>query len=88
MSNCKIDSTGIQEVGANCHNFTTSNTLSSLLRQDSDPIRFVVSLNRLETKNLDNTQCGGTAIVINNALTIHMKDTGTDHTHLGRWLWY
>ena len=69
-------------------NFTTSNLLASLLRQGSDPIRLVKSFNTLETKNIGDTQRGGTATIINNVLTTYVKDTGTDHTHLGRWSWF
>ena len=88
MHKYKIDSMGLQEAGVNWENFTTSNLLASLLRQGSDPIRSVKLFNSLETKNIGDTQWGGTATIINNALTTYVKDTGTDHTHLGRWLWY
>ena len=85
MSNYKMDSMGIQEVGVNWENFTTSNLLASLLRQGSDPIRSVKSFKSSETKNIGDTQKGGTATIINDALTTYVKDTNTDHTHLGRW---
>ena len=88
MHKFKVDSMGLQEVGVNWKNFTTSNLLASLLRQGSNPIRSVKSFNTLETKNIGDTQRGGTATIINDALTTYVKDTGTDHTHLGQWSWY
>ena len=63
MFNYKIESMGIQEVGVNWRNFKTSNTLASLLRQGSNPIRSVNSFSRLDTKNIDNTQRGSIATV-------------------------
>ena len=88
MHKYKVDSIGLQEVGINWENFTTSNLLASLLRQGSDPIRSVKYFNSFETKNIGDTQRGGTATIINNALTTYMKDTGTNHTHLGQWSWF
>ena len=88
MHKYKVDLMELQEVGVNWENFTTSNLLTSLLRQGSDPIRSVKSFNSLETKNIGDTQQGGTATIINDTLTMYVKDTGTDHTHLGQWSWY
>ena len=88
MHKYKIDSIGLQAVGVKWENFTMSNSLASPLRQNSDPIRTVESFNSLETKNIGDTQRGGTATIINNALTTYVKDTGTDYMHLGRWSWY
>ena len=84
----KVDSLGLQEVVVNWDNFTTSNLLASMLRQGSDPIRSVISFNTLETKNIGDTQRGGTATIVNDVLTLYVKDTGTDHTHLGRRSWF
>ena len=87
MSNYKIDSMGIQEVGVNWHNFKMSNTLASLLRQGFDLIRLVNTFNKLDTKNIGNFQRSGTATVIQDILVTYVKNAGIDHTHLGRWLW-
>ena len=70
--NYQIDSMSIQEIGVNWYNFKTFNTLASLLRHSSDSIRLANSFNKLDTKN-----------IIQEALTMHVKDLVTDHTHLG-----
>ena len=88
MYKYKVDSMGLQEVGVNWESFKTSNTLAFLLRQGSNLIRLVNSFNRLKTENTGNTQRDNTATIIDNTLIMYVKDTGTDHTHLGRWLSY
>ena len=77
---------GLQEVCVNWRNTRTN--LSSMLRRGSDPIRSVVSFNKRETERVGNSQRGGTASIAHDALAKYIKDSGADHTNLGRWSWF
>ena len=79
---------GLQEVCINWKNFKASQTMASLLRHGAEPIRSVASQNKAEGENLGNKQRGGTSTVIKDSLAAYVKDSGVDHTGLGRWSWY
>ena len=61
--------------------------MESLLRKGSDPIWVQKSFNTIETENIGYSQRGGTATVLNGALSKYIKDANVDHTGLGRWSW-
>ena len=84
-----VDSAGIQEVCINWSAFKSSQTMASLLRYGAQPIRSVASHNKREdSKSVGRSQRGGTATIINEQLCSYVKDSGVDHTGLGRWSWY
>lgn len=86
----QVDSVGLQEVCVNWSKYKSSHTLASLLRHGHQPLRSVASYNKLEGKNkaMGRTQRGGTATIIGDQLSSYVKDSGVDHTGLGRWSWY
>ena len=51
-------------------------------------MRSVASHNTLETKNTGDTQRGGTGTVVNGLMAKYVRDSGVDHTGLGRWSWF
>ena len=84
-----VDSAGIQEVCINWSAFKSSQTMASLLRYGAQPIRSVASHNKREdSKSVGRSQRGGTVTIINEQLCSYVKDSGVDHTGLGRWSWY
>ena len=82
-----IDTAGLQEVCINWAALKPSQTMASLLRHEAS-LRSVHSHNKRATKNIGRQQRGGTATIINERLAPFVKDSGTDHTGLGRWSWY
>ena len=63
--------------------------MASLLRYGAQPIRSVASHNKREDfKSVGRSQRGGTATIINEQLCSYVKDSGVDHTGLGRWSGY
>ena len=62
--------------------------MASILRSGAEPIRSVTSQNKTEGEKIGNKQRGGTSTVIRDVLTAYVKDSGVDHTGLGRWSWY
>ena len=87
MLKYRLDSVGIQEVCVNWKSYKTPITLESLLRNGSDPIRLRKSFNTWETENIGYSQRGGTATVLQGALSKYVKDSNVNHTGLGRWSW-
>ena len=61
--------------------------MASLLRYE-EYLRLVHSHNTRAKKNIGRLQRGGTATVLNERLEPFVKDSGVDHTGLGRWSWY
>ena len=82
-----IDTAGLQEVCINWAALKPSQTMASLLRHEEN-LRSVHSHNKRAEKNIGRQQRGGTATSINERLALFVKDSGTDHTGLGRWSWY
>ena len=82
----RVDMMGLQEVGVNWR--STRTNLSSMLRCGTAPIRSVVSHNKLEMERIGQSQRGGTASIAQDALSKYIKDSGVDHTNLGRWSWF
>ena len=77
---------GLQEVCVNWMNFKPSQSMASMLRKGSEPIKSVVLQNKTEGEEVGNKQRGGTSTIIKDSLSV--KTSGTDHTGLGRWSWY
>ena len=86
LKNYQVDSMGLQEVCVNWRNFRCR--LHNTLRYGGDPMRSVASHNTLETKNTGDTQRGGTGTVVNGLMAKYVRDSGVDHTGLGRWSWF
>ena len=83
-----IDVAAIQEVCINWGAFKDSQSIASLLRNGATNTRSVASHNKNEQKNIGRKQRGGTAFIIFDELAAFVKDTGTDHTKLGRYSWF
>ena len=84
----KIDVLGMQETCVNWSEFKPSNTVASLLRSRDVPIRSTHSYNKHESDNIGLVQRGGTVTLTNDSVSTYVKDSGSDHTMLGRWSWY
>jgi hypothetical protein len=83
-----IDVAAIQEVCINWGALKRSQTLASLVRDGASNTRSVSSFNENEQKNVGRKQRGGTASIIFDDLAAFVKDTGTDHTKLGRYSYF
>ncbi len=59
-----------------------------ILRVKAEKIRSVASDNERETRNIGRYQRGETVQIHRDQLTAFVKDSGNNHTGLGRWSWY
>ena len=84
----EVDVLGLQETCVNWKRFKPSHTVASILRHRTESIRSTHSFNTHETKNISHVQRGGTATVATDLISSYVKNSGSDHTGLGRWSYY